>query len=114
MNFKRSPGCIAAIFVFLLSCLTSTFNLNAQNTRVKDLMKQQPNAGFFENKGQVMDQNGSNRPDVKFIYDNHGFKLILKEIFRWTISAWAKQLFLNRAIAMQRTGSGTSAMVLQP
>jgi hypothetical protein len=35
---------------------------------------------FLENKGQIVDQNGHQDKDVRFIYDNHqGLKLILKE-----------------------------------
>jgi PKD repeat protein len=35
--------------------------------------------GFLENKGQVRDQDGRPRPDVKFIYDHRGLRLILSE-----------------------------------
>lgn len=35
--------------------------------------------GFIENKGQVADQAGDLRPDVKYMYCVPGFKLILKE-----------------------------------
>jgi PKD repeat protein len=47
----------------------SVHDLNDKSTGIQ---------GFIENKGQVTDQNGNPRPDVKFIYATPGFKLILK------------------------------------
>ena len=35
--------------------------------------------GFIENKGQVHDQSGNPRDDVKFIFQKNDFKLILKQ-----------------------------------
>ena len=34
---------------------------------------------YLENKGQIADQNGHPRPDVKFIYNGDGFKMYLRE-----------------------------------
>src|SRR5438552_18359041 len=48
---------------------------------------------FIENKGQVADQDGKFRPDVKFIYASGNYKLILKkngfshELIRYAISS---------------------------
>src|SRR6187549_121155 len=35
--------------------------------------------GFLENKGQVNDQYGNTRSDVKYLFAGNGFKMILKD-----------------------------------
>src|SRR4030095_10374382 len=46
-----------------------------------------PSNFFTENKGQITDQNGVQRNDVLFMYEDGGFKLILKNSgfsYEWT------------------------------
>src|ERR1051325_4964418 len=62
----------AVAILFLIS-----LNGFAQSPSQKATLK--PNYHFVKNVGQVTDQNGVSRPDVKFVYDNTGFKAILKE-----------------------------------
>ena len=65
-------------FLFLIQLLP--FCLFAQNSRqkVESWNTKQPSR-FTENKGQVTDQNGNQRNDVKYIYSAPGFKAIFKE-----------------------------------
>ncbi len=65
----------------LLSVLFSVFisrTFNAEAQKIIESSFIQPKF-FIENKGQVTDQNGNSRNDVKFIFQSQSFKLILKE-----------------------------------
>src|SRR5690349_7916618 len=61
------------LFLFFISNVCS-----AQKQQVQNMDLKQPSR-FTENKGQVCDQDGKLRADVKYIYAAPGFKLILKE-----------------------------------
>src|SRR5438477_11351935 len=68
------------------------FSANAQKLVSSNLLNNEKPL-FIENKGQVADQDGKLRPDVKFIYASGNYKLILKkngfshELVRYAISS---------------------------
>src|SRR5438552_15201180 len=69
------PGKIGLFF-----CLFEVLALTVQAQKLvssKLLARDKPL--FIENKGQVADQDGKLRPDVKFIYASGNYKLILRE-----------------------------------
>lgn len=72
MNIKSIGGAA------LIACGTA-FNLLAQNHPTVQSLIKNDQIGFLENKGQVVDQRGNHRNDVKYILSSNGFKLILKE-----------------------------------
>jgi hypothetical protein len=49
--------------------------------------------GFVENKGQLTDQHGQPRPDIKYMYVNSGFKLYLKA------NSFSYELFSQKEVA---------------
>src|SRR5437762_13998166 len=59
--------------------LICAFTGTAQPRLVSQNLLGKETPAFLKNKGQVTDQNGKLRPDVKFIYDSKGYKLILRE-----------------------------------
>ncbi|RZK27151.1 MAG: T9SS type A sorting domain-containing protein [Flavobacterium sp.] len=65
--------------LILLSLLSTIFSLSAQVSKqqVQNFNSKQPSR-FAENKGQITDQNGNLRNDVKYIYNAPGFKAIFK------------------------------------
>ncbi len=64
--------------LFILFCYPLVvFSSNTQKQHAQNLHTKQT-AGFTENKGQVTDQNGNLRSDVKYIYAAPGMKVIFK------------------------------------
>ncbi|MBA3649485.1 MAG: T9SS type A sorting domain-containing protein [Chitinophagales bacterium] len=63
------------LFIFLFFFKELCFH--PAQAQIKNLNFHSP-CGFIENKGQVTDQNGNKRDDVKFIYSSGSFKLILR------------------------------------
>jgi hypothetical protein len=57
---------------------------------------------FKENKGQVVDQHGNLRPDVKFMFYSGGFKMILKE------NSWSYEFSKTKRIHNSRAKNMSS------
>src|SRR5690349_19057685 len=66
------------LFTALLLFLVSGCVLSAQKSGSQNLFSREKSL-FIENKGQVTDQNGRLRSDVKFIYTTENYKLVLRE-----------------------------------
>jgi hypothetical protein len=64
------------IFTVLIFTLSAFSQIDKQ--RVLNFDTKQPSR-FTENKGQITDQNGNLRTDIKYIYSAPGFKAIFKE-----------------------------------
>ena len=66
--------------IALLICLSAVIfeESRAQKLQSANLLNKEKPL-FIENKGQVADQNGNLRPDVKFIYALGNYKFILRK-----------------------------------
>jgi hypothetical protein len=61
------------------SCLSTLVLTNFLWAQVKDPSQYKTNTtGFFENKGQIVDQNYNANPDVKYLYHGNGLNLQLR------------------------------------
>ena len=70
MNFKFYLVAAGMGLLTPISSFAGNFNI-----RTTDVLQNV----YLENKGQIVDQNGLPRPDVKYIFNGEGFKLYLRE-----------------------------------
>ncbi|HYV91602.1 MAG TPA: SBBP repeat-containing protein [Chitinophagales bacterium] len=68
-----------AFTVFTATAINSVQATNFSKQVVPRIDHRRSQKFFVENKGQIADQFGNPYPDVKYIFQSHGFRIILKE-----------------------------------
>ena len=66
-----------ALLLFLLPLLI-TLHINGQNIEGKTTKPKPPLTGFIQNEGQIIDQNNNLNPEVKFLFNQPGLNIQLK------------------------------------
>ena len=65
------------LLLFLLPLLI-TLHINGQNIEGKTTKPKPPLTGFIQNEGQIIDQNNNLNPEVKFLFNQPGLNIQLK------------------------------------
>lgn len=89
------------VILSFLSILLIILPIIAYAQQLAQNFKLHPKAGFTENKGQIADQNGVVRKDVKYLYSAPGLKLILQSnSFSYEVFTLEKEIAFSEATGL--------------
>ncbi len=79
LSASGSIKCAIALFVFAIACNAAKAQATGNGTAADPSKYHTSTVGFYENKGQIADQNHKPNPAVKYLLSSHGFDVQLRQ-----------------------------------